>query len=90
MDFLVTPRRVVRDGLVTDEVVYLPADEEDISYVGRANTPLDEDGRVKGPDVHCRFQNEVVPVEPERTSVPRHIPQADRLSLHSPYPLSGT
>jgi DNA-directed RNA polymerase subunit beta len=63
--FLVTPRRVVRDGFVTDEVVYLPADEEDISYVGRANTPLDENGRVKGPDVHCRYQSEIVPVEPE-------------------------
>ncbi|MCF7934909.1 MAG: DNA-directed RNA polymerase subunit beta, partial [Synergistales bacterium] len=44
--FLVTPKRRVEEGVVTDEVTYLSADEEDEFYVGRANTPLDDEGRV--------------------------------------------
>ncbi len=42
--FLVTPRRKVKNGKLTDETVLLSADDEDKSYVAMANTPLEDDG----------------------------------------------
>ncbi|NLI96995.1 MAG: DNA-directed RNA polymerase subunit beta [Synergistaceae bacterium] len=64
--FLVTPKRRVVEGRVTDEIVYLSADEEDEFFVGRANTPVDEEGRIRGPEVHVRFRGEIETVEPEK------------------------
>ena len=58
--FIETPYRRVRDGVITDEVDYLTADEEDRYVVAQANTPIDENGhfvqetlsvRKKGGDV---------------------------------------
>ncbi len=43
--FIETPYRKVVDGKVTDEILYLPADEEEEYVVAQANTPIDEDGR---------------------------------------------
>ncbi|MGV0635041.1 DNA-directed RNA polymerase subunit beta [Mycolicibacillus trivialis] len=43
--FIETPYRKVVDGVVTDEVQYLTADEEDRYVVAQANSPLDDDGR---------------------------------------------
>jgi DNA-directed RNA polymerase subunit beta len=43
--FIETPYRKVRDGVVTDEIEYLTADEEDRHVVAQANSPLDENGR---------------------------------------------
>jgi DNA-directed RNA polymerase subunit beta len=42
--FIETPYRKVVDGRVTDEVVYLTADEEDRHVVAQANSPLDDEG----------------------------------------------
>ena len=57
--FLITPRRKVKSGVVTDEIVYLAADEEDEFYVGRANTPLDENGRILDEECHVRHRGEI-------------------------------
>ncbi|MGW1743956.1 DNA-directed RNA polymerase subunit beta, partial [Nocardia sp. NPDC001965] len=43
--FLETPYRKVIDGRVTDEIVYLTADEEDRHIVAQANESLDAEGR---------------------------------------------
>ena len=43
--FIETPYRKVVDGVVTDEIEYLTADEEDRHVVAQANSPLDEQGR---------------------------------------------
>ena len=43
--FIETPYRKVIDGVVTDEIEYLTADEEDRHVVAQANSPLDGDGR---------------------------------------------
>jgi DNA-directed RNA polymerase subunit beta len=43
--FIETPYRRVVDGVVTDEIHYLTADEEDRHVVAQANSPIDEDGR---------------------------------------------
>lgn len=44
--FIRTPYRVVREGKVTDEVVYLSADEDEDKNIAPADTPLDEEGRL--------------------------------------------
>ncbi len=43
--FIETPYRKVVDGVVTDDVEYLTADEEDRHVVAQANSPIDENGR---------------------------------------------
>ena len=43
--FIETPYRVVEDGVVLDEIVYLTADEEDNYIVAQSNEPTDENGR---------------------------------------------
>ena len=43
--FIETPYRKVVDGVVTDQIDYLTADEEDRHVVAQANSPLDGDGR---------------------------------------------
>jgi DNA-directed RNA polymerase subunit beta len=42
--FIESPYRVVRNGRVTDEIVYLTADEEEEYVVAQANVPLNPDG----------------------------------------------
>ncbi|MFC8599098.1 MULTISPECIES: DNA-directed RNA polymerase subunit beta [unclassified Isoptericola] len=42
--FIETPYRKVTDGKVTDEIVYLTADDEDRHIIAQANTELTEDG----------------------------------------------
>ena len=66
--FLMSPKRVVRDSYVTDEIVYLPADEEDEAFVARANIPLDENGRINQEDVHVRHRGSIVIVPPEQVN----------------------
>ncbi|MBV6359545.1 MULTISPECIES: DNA-directed RNA polymerase subunit beta [Mycobacteroides] len=43
--FIETPYRKVSEGVVTDEIHYLTADEEDRHVVAQANSPVDADGR---------------------------------------------
>ncbi|OBB67531.1 DNA-directed RNA polymerase subunit beta [Mycobacterium sp. 852014-50255_SCH5639931] len=43
--FIETPYRKVVDGVVTDEIHYLTADEEDRHVVAQANSPIDDSGR---------------------------------------------
>ena len=43
--FIETPYRKVNDGVVSDEIQYLTADEEDRHVVAQANSPIDEKGR---------------------------------------------
>lgn len=42
--FIETPYRKVVDGVVSDEIHYLTADEEDRHVVAQANSPIDEKG----------------------------------------------
>src|SRR5947209_4772410 len=43
--FIETPYRKVNDGVVSDEIQYLTADEEDRHVVAQANSPIDESGQ---------------------------------------------
>ncbi len=55
--FVTTPYRVVKDGVLTDEVVRLDATQEEELLIAQANTPIDsKTGRLKGPEILCRTQ----------------------------------
>ncbi len=64
--FVETPYRKVKDGRVTDEVVYLSAMEEGRYTVAQANVPLDAKGRFTEDLVVCRHAGEVLPVTPDK------------------------
>jgi len=52
--FLMSPYRKAHKGQVTDEIVYLTADEEDTVIIAQANAPLTKTGRFKNDRVLCR------------------------------------
>ncbi|MBV8364162.1 MAG: DNA-directed RNA polymerase subunit beta [Candidatus Eremiobacteraeota bacterium] len=58
--FLETPYRVVRNGIVTDEIVYLTADREDEYIIAQANTPVDESGRITTDSVVSRYAEQYI------------------------------
>jgi hypothetical protein len=75
--FIETPYRVVKDGVVTREIVYLTADEEDEVIIAQANEPLDEQGhfindRVSGRgingenDIYSKDDIEYMDVSPQQ------------------------
>ncbi len=60
-------RRVDKEtGVVTDEVVYMPADMEDDFIVAQANEPLDEQGRFARNRVNARFRSEFLEIESDK------------------------
>ncbi|HAN9292304.1 TPA: DNA-directed RNA polymerase subunit beta, partial [Escherichia coli] len=56
--FLETPYRLVRDGLVTDEIHYLSAIEEGNFIIAQANTVLGDDGSFVEELITCRNKGE--------------------------------
>ncbi len=55
--FVTTPYRVVKDGVVTEDVVRLDATQEEELLIAQANTPVDaKTGKLKGPEILCRTQ----------------------------------
>ena len=52
--FIETPYRRVVDGRVTDEILYLAADEEEEHVIAQANAPLSDDGSFVGDRVLVR------------------------------------
>ncbi|MEG1602509.1 MAG: DNA-directed RNA polymerase subunit beta [Cloacibacillus sp.] len=66
--FLVCPRRAVVDGQVTEKIVYLSADDEDEYYVGRADMPMDDDGRIipsSTGGIYVRHHDNTIEIKPE-------------------------
>src|ERR1700680_2360262 len=64
--FVETPYRKVKDGRVTDEVIYLSAMEEGRYYVAQANVPLDPRGRFTEDLILCRHAGDVLMVARDR------------------------
>nr|AAP75737.1 RNA polymerase beta subunit [Bradyrhizobium liaoningense] len=66
--FVETPYRKIKDGRVTDEVVYLSAMEEGRYSVAQANVPVDAKGRFTEDLVVCRSSGtrDVVPMTPDK------------------------
>ena len=57
-------RRVDKEtGVVTDEIIYMPADVEDAYTIAQANEPLDEQGRFVRERVTARRRDEIIEIE---------------------------
>ena len=69
--FIETPYRVIdkEKGIVTDEVVYLTADEEDKYIVAQANEPLDEENHFLNKRVKVRHQDEILEIEKDKVDL---------------------
>ena len=64
--FIESPYRKVKDGKVTDTVVYLSAMEEMRHHVAQANADIDAKGNLTEDLVICRFNGDVVPVSVDK------------------------
>ncbi len=75
--FLKAPYRIVdkTTGKVTDEVVYLTADEEDNNIVAQANEHVDENGYFANKRVIARYKKEFIEVEPTEVDLMDACPQ---------------
>ncbi len=62
--FLVTPYRKVVNGKLTDDVVWLRADEESEAYLAPADAPVDDD-KLAGDTLIARYHSdfEIVPID---------------------------
>jgi len=69
--FIETPYRVIdkETGKVTDDVIYITADEEDKYIVAQANEPLDEENKFINKRVKIRHQDEIVEIEKEKVDL---------------------
>ncbi len=66
--YIQAPYRRVVEGVVTDEIRYLTADEEDEYVIAQANAPLDEEGHFLSNRVTVRYQDEIKMVSPEEVN----------------------
>lgn len=56
--FLETPYRKVEDGKVTDEVVYMTADDDQEYHISHSSIETDKDGKITAPRVAFRYKGE--------------------------------
>ncbi len=66
LGFIETPYRVVKDGVVTKEIHWLSASEEEDVAVAQANATLNPDGTFEDDLVLCRRGDDYPLVEPSR------------------------
>ena len=66
--FIMTPYRKVENGHVTDEVVYLTADEENDYYISQATTPVDDDNNISESQVIARLNGDTVMVDSKKVN----------------------
>ena len=81
--FLETPYLRVKNGKMTDEVVYLSAIEERLYVIAQANAEVDKNGKLTDELVNCRHQNEF------SLSTPDQVQFIDCLLYTSPSPRDG-
>ena len=66
--FIMTPYRKVVDGSVTDEVVYMTADEETDLYISQATVKLDDNKKIVEDEILCRYNGDNVMVKRENVN----------------------
>src|SRR5439155_5522018 len=69
--FVQTPYRRVKDGVVTGEIVWLDATQEEEHVIAQANAEIDQrSGKLRGPQVLCRSRDgEVVTAAPKQVDL---------------------
>src|SRR4030088_89546 len=67
--FIETPYRVVKNGIVSNEIRYFTADREDEYIVAQANTEIDAAGKITASSVVARYAEEYVEEPPEKVQL---------------------
>ncbi|MEC7838418.1 MAG: DNA-directed RNA polymerase subunit beta [Chlamydiota bacterium] len=66
--FIETPYRIVRDGVVTEEIEYMTADQEERCIIAQASAPLDEFNMFKEDICWARCKGEPLEIESSRAT----------------------
>ncbi|AHM60204.1 DNA-directed RNA polymerase subunit beta [Flammeovirgaceae bacterium 311] len=66
MGFIETPYRKVKDGVVSKDVVFLTAEEEDTHNIAQANAPIDEQGKYVNDKVKARYEGDFPVLDPDQ------------------------
>jgi len=66
--FIETPYRIVRDGVVTEEIEYMTADQEERCVIAQASAPLDEFNMFQGEICWARYRGEPLEIESARVT----------------------
>jgi DNA-directed RNA polymerase subunit beta len=67
--FIESPYRVVKDGVVTDKIEYLTADQEENHYIAQANNAFDNKGKFTTAKVSVRYRGEFIETEPSQATL---------------------
>nr|WP_207508069.1 DNA-directed RNA polymerase subunit beta [Telluribacter humicola] len=69
MGFIETPYRVIdSNGKLTDEIIYMTAEEEDSKYIAQANASVDKSGNFTVEKIKTRFEGDFPMVDPAQAS----------------------
>lgn len=66
--FIETPYRAVKDHVVTDEIEYMTADQEERCVIAQASAPLDEHGMFAESIVWARYRGEPFEMDADRVT----------------------
>ena len=66
--FVETPYRKVVDGKVTDEIMYMSADEEDKYIIAQASEPVDEEGKFINDRIRVRHREEITVADKDKVN----------------------
>lgn len=66
--FIETPYLIVRDGVVTDEIEYMTADQEERCVIAQASAPLDDYRMFKDSICWARYRGEPLEIESSRVT----------------------
>ena len=69
--FIETPYRIIdkKKGVVTDEVRYFGAEEEDKYIIAQATEPINEKGKFVNKKIKVRFRDELMEVDPSQVDL---------------------
>ena len=73
--FIMTPYRRIKDRKLTDEVVYMTADEELEYYISQAAVEIDKDGRIVSDTVPVRYRGENMMLDADKVDYMDVSPQ---------------
>ncbi|MFL0807843.1 MAG: DNA-directed RNA polymerase subunit beta [Oceanobacter sp.] len=73
--FLESPYRKVKDGVVSDDIVYVSAIEEADQVIAQASVPTDENNRLQGDLIPVRNQNDSTMMSPDNVTLMDVSPQ---------------
>jgi len=66
--FIETPYRIVRDGVVTEEIEYMTADQEEKCVIAQASAALDDHSMFEELIVWARYRTEPLKIESEKVT----------------------